>query len=168
MSPESDLQPTQSAKLVLSLVLPVFNEEQVVSVFLDRIEPIAQELRGRVDRVEIVFVDDGSTDRTVDRIISRTSDVLDIQIIKLSRNFRKDNALAAGLAHAKGDAVIPMDVDLQDPPELIPQMVDAWLNGAKVVNAKRSSRDTDSALKRFSSRAFYKIFNRLSDFHVEH
>ncbi|RYH06628.1 glycosyltransferase family 2 protein [Tropicimonas sp. IMCC6043] len=151
----------------LSLVVPVFNEEQAVPMFLDKMKPLVRELRDKIERVEVVFVDDGSADRTVAEIIERASDVLDIRIVKLSRNFRKDNALAAGLDHATGDAVIPMDVDLQDPPELIPQMVEAWLDGAKVVNAKRASRHNDSALKRSSSRAFYGAINLLSEFHVE-
>jgi glycosyltransferase involved in cell wall biosynthesis len=150
----------------LSLVIPVCNEESVVPHFMQAMEPVIRSLAGRVDRVEMVFVDDGSTDSTVARILDCAGPG-DIRIVKLSRNFRKDNALAAGLAHATGDAVIPMDIDLQDPPEMIPRMVDAWLAGAKVVNAKRASRAADSPLKRSTSRTFYSVFNRLSDFQVE-
>jgi len=151
----------------LSVIVPVLDEESVVPVFLERMETLAQDLRDKVDRVEIVFVDDGSSDRTVACILEWASKALDIKVIKLSRNFRKDSALAAGLDYATGDAVIPMDVDLQDPPELIPRMVDVWLDGAKMVNAKRISRATDNLIKRSTSKAFYKVFNSLCDFHVE-
>lgn len=84
--------------------------------------------------------------------------------MKLSRNFGKDAALAAGLAHARGDAVVPMDADLQDPLELLERMVAAWRDGAKVVNALRSDRLTDSWFKRTSARLFYGLFNRLSTY----
>lgn len=156
-----------AAGRTLSLVVPVYNEEAVVGTFLATIAALAEELAGRVGRVEVVFVDDGSTDGTVARILAHPPGALAIRVVRLSRNFRKDNALAAGLAHAKGDAVIPMDVDLQDPPELIPRMVEAWLAGAKVVNAKRASRAADSLVKRTTSRLFYRVFNRLSDYPVE-
>lgn len=154
----------------ISIVVPVFNEEEVVGVFLDAIERVARDVIDRFEQVahfEIVFVDDGSADRTSACILSRTSNVLDLRLVKLSRNFRKDNALAAGLAHATGDAVIPMDVDLQDPPEFVAKMVEAWIGGAKVVNSRRVSRERDSYLKRTTSNMFYKVFNRLSDYPVE-
>jgi len=145
----------------------VFNEEQAVPTFLERIGVIAQDLAGRIARLEVVFVDDGSTDATVARILEHPANGFDIRLVRLSRNFCKDNALSAGLAHARGDAVIPIDVDLQDPPELIPKMVDKWRAGAKVVNARRVSRAQDSAFKRKTSGWFYRVFNRLSDYTVD-
>ena len=151
----------------LSLVVPVLNEEQVVPMFLRTVEPLAEALNDKIQRFEVVFVDDGSTDQTIAAIQEFRSSLLDIRIVKLSRNFRKDNAMAAGLAYATGDAVIPIDVDLQDPPNLIPRMVDAWLNGAKVVNAKRASRDADNWFKKSTSRMFYRVFNGLADFEID-
>ena len=164
----------QSGKTIkqalISLVVPVYNEQEVLTAFFARIEPVAAEIiasSDRITQVEVVFVDDGSTDQTVERILAHRSEVMDLKLVKLSRNFRKDSALAAGLVHAGGDAVIPMDVDLQDPPEVIVQMISAWLDGAKVVNAKRASRNRDSFLKRTSSRMFYKVINRLSEYPIE-
>lgn len=175
MTPDPETPPDASAQSdgaaptdrLVSLVVPVLNEQDVVPAFLAAIEPVAAELLGMVGRVEVVFVDDGSTDRTIARIQDHAPGSFDIRIVKLSRSFRKDNAIAAGLAHAAGDAVIPIDVDLQDPPDLIPRMVAAWLDGAKVVNAKRASREADTWFKRTTSRAFYSVFNRLSDVRMD-
>jgi glycosyltransferase involved in cell wall biosynthesis len=155
---------TAEDRETLSLVVPVLNEEQAIPIFLDRIRLLAGQLGNLDMKLEVIFVDDGSRDMTVHRILSARSDGFQIRLVKLSRNFGKDSALAAGLAHATGQAVIPLDVDLQDPPELIPLMVDAWKNGAKIVNAKRKSRASDSLFKRTTSRWFYKVFNRLSDY----
>ncbi|WP_395688835.1 glycosyltransferase family 2 protein [Aestuariivirga sp.] len=155
---------TAEDRETLSLVVPVLNEEQAIPIFLGRIRLLADQLGNLDMKLEVIFVDDGSRDMTVHRILSARSDGFQIRLVKLSRNFGKDSALAAGLAHATGQAIIPLDVDLQDPPELIPLMVDAWKNGAKIVNAKRKSRASDSLFKRTTSRWFYKVFNRLSDY----
>lgn len=114
-------------------------------------------------RVEYVFVDDGSTDATVLEIQACMKDGPKIQLLVLSRNFGKDAALAAGLAHATGRAAIPIDVDLQDSPEVIPEMVQKWRDGAKVVNARRADRATDSWFKRVSAQLYYKVFNAVAD-----
>ncbi|MEM6548605.1 MAG: glycosyltransferase family 2 protein [Pseudomonadota bacterium] len=149
----------------ISLVVPVLNEEGQIDAFLDELaEPVEQlgRLLGHPEPVEIIFVDDGSTDATAALIANRLTARDDLRLVRLSRNFGKDPALAAGLAAARGDAVIPIDVDLQDPPEVIPNMVAAWLAGAKVVNAKRITRETDSYLKRRSAELFYRIYNKLA------
>ncbi|MCU0729412.1 MAG: glycosyltransferase family 2 protein, partial [Sphingopyxis sp.] len=112
---------------------------------------------------EYLFVDDGSTDRTPDVLSILSGLSPDVRFLRLSRNFGKEAALAAGLRHARGDAAIPMDVDLQDPPELIPAMVDHWLGGARVVNARRADRASDSVWKRWSARAFYRVINAVAD-----
>ena len=126
-------------KTTLSLIIPVLNEEEAVGLFLDEsVKALdqAMELIGPGAMAEWVFVNDGSTDAT--EVVLRTRAKKDprIKVINLSRNFGKEAALAAGLDHASGDAVIPIDVDLQDPPEVIVEMVKVWLDGAQVVNAR--------------------------------
>lgn len=144
----------------LSLLVPMYNEEEVVDTFFSEIIPI---LDGLPVPWEIVCVNDGSRDRTLEMLWSWNKDDKRIKVINLSRNFGKESAMTAALAYATGDAVIPIDADLQDPPLLIPKMVDLWLGGFDVVNAARSSRDSDSWLKRTTSRWFYKVINAISD-----
>lgn len=152
--------------LCLSIIVPVLNEQDSISRFLERTRPCvarALALVGPDATAEYVFVDDGSTDRTADvlTLLSRMNP--DIRMLRLSRNFGKEAALAAGLRHAGGDAVIPMDVDLQDPPDIIPAMVQHWLGGAKVVNARRAARTSDGWFKRSTASAFYRIINMMAD-----
>jgi glycosyltransferase involved in cell wall biosynthesis len=150
---------------VLSLLLPVFNEEDAIDVFMERIGPALEEALLYLapnGSHEIVFVDDGSTDRTVERIAAHAEQRPEVKLVRLSRNFGKDAALAAGLRYVSGDAVIPIDVDLQDPPEVIGKMVAAWIGGAEVVNAVRSSRKADSWFKRWSAAIFYRVYNSIS------
>lgn len=166
MQRSTDLPPTTT---LLSLVVPVFNEAESIDLFVARLTPVLAKLGdplGAAVQSEIVFVDDGSTDRTADVITRTGASSCRVQLVRLSRNFGKDAALAAGLAHARGDAVIPMDVDLQDPPELLPQMVKAWRNGAMIVNAVRTDRSNDSWAKRRSAEAFYNCINRLTNYPV--
>ncbi len=144
----------------ISLVVPVFNEEEAVTIFLARMRPILDELD---EAVEIIFVNDGSSDRTVDKLLSLRETDPRISIIDLSRNFGKEAALTAGLTEIEGDCGIIIDVDLQDPPEIIPEMVRRWRAGAEVVIAVRTDRSSDSLGKRMSARWFYGIFNTLSD-----
>ncbi len=161
--------PPQSGGL-LSLVVPVFNEEEVVNLFVMSVDghrPAILDALGPGGRIEIVFVDDGSRDRTPAIIADLAGRRPDIVLVKLSRNFGKDVALTAGLAHATGDAVIPMDVDLQDPPDAIPAMIAAWRKGAKVVNARRRSRGVDSWLKRATAAAFYRAYNRIASYPIQ-
>ena len=153
----------------LSIVIPVFNEQEGISAFLDAARPAvgrALALMGPGARAEYLFVDDGSADRTGDvlAILSRMSG--DIGCLTLSRNFGKEAALAAGIDHARGDAVIPIDVDLQDPPAVIVDMVRQWLAGAQIVNARRIDRSSDGWFKRWSARHFYRLLNRLSDYPI--
>lgn len=165
-SRKSSIAATKARKgSLLSIVVPVFNEESTVGLFLSAVDPFlveSRELLGRGSKTEIIFVDDGSQDQTLDRIKDQRLKNTTIRVVKLSRNFGKDSALAAGLDHAQGDAIVPMDVDLQDPPEILPKMVAAWLGGAKVVNAVRVDRESDSWFKRNSAEAFYDIYNRIS------
>jgi glycosyltransferase involved in cell wall biosynthesis len=123
--------------------------------------PILRDLSGL--RHEIVFVNDGSTDGTLPFLIAET--VLDpaIRVVDLSRNFGKEAALSAGLAEARGDAVIPFDADLQDPPDLIPRLVERWREGFEVVIARRVDRSCDGFLKRETANAFYRLHGRMTD-----
>ena len=155
---------------MISLIVPVFNEEEALPAFLAAIFPSVLEVKqilGASGRVEIVFVDDGSRDDTAQIIRQSKSTEFDIVLLRLSRNFGKESAITAGLKHARGDAVVPMDVDLQDPPELLPSMVRIWLQGRLIVNARRSQRNSDSFIKRATSGWFYSIFNQMSDYAIE-
>lgn len=143
----------------LSLVVPVFNEEANVPNFLERVIPILNEIG---DNWEIVFVNDGSRDATLDLLrLAHTCDQR-VRAIDFSRNFGKEIALCAGLDHTRGKAVIPIDVDLQDPPELIIEMVAKWRAGFDVVLAQRVDRSSDSWAKRTAAAAFYRVIAKLS------
>jgi glycosyltransferase involved in cell wall biosynthesis len=170
-NPSSAVNPASTPSgALLSLVVPVFNEEATIELFvlsIDGHRPAILEALGPRGRIEIVFVDDGSQDRSAEIIARLAERRPDIVLVKLSRNFGKDIALTAGLAHASGDAVIPIDVDLQDPPEIIPAMIAAWRAGAKVVNARRRSRGVDTWLKRLTAGAFYSVFNRISSYPIQ-
>ncbi len=144
---------------LVSLVVPVFNEKAVLPLFFDRVLPL---LEGLTLRWELVLVDDGSCDGTSAIIRAQMRTTGGIRLIRLSRNFGKEAAVTAGLTHAQGDAVIVLDVDLQDPPEHIPAMIERWLAGADVVLMQRRSRRGESWLKRTSAHAFYRLLSRVS------
>jgi polyisoprenyl-phosphate glycosyltransferase len=147
----------------LSVVVPVFNEAGVVSTFLDELGSTL--LKAQLS-YELVFVDDGSTDGTLDELIARTRGGEHLRVISLSRNFGKEAALTAGFDHAKGDVIIPMDVDLQDSPELILKFVDFWREGYDVVYGIREKRAGDPTAKRITASIFYRIFNLISDIKI--
>ena len=129
---------TREAKLV-SIVAPFYNEGEVVKSFYQAMSDVLDGLSET--RFEVICVDDGSRDDTLQRLIALTNRDARFSVIELSRNFGKEAALTAGLDAAKGDAVIPIDADLQDPPELIPTLIAAWQRGADVVLAERVDRD---------------------------
>jgi len=143
----------------VTLLIPVLNEESTVEIFLDTVSGV---LRTVDYDFEYLFVDDGSTDRTVEILKRRRAADKTVKIVQLSRNFGKEHALAAGLDFASGDAVIPMDVDMQDPPELIPEFLKHWEQGFEVVIGVRNERSCDSVLKRITAEIFYKIINLMS------
>ncbi len=148
----------------ISLVVPVFNEEDAVPAFYQAAQALQLPENGTL---ELVFVDDGSTDgtpRALAELAERDSRVV---VVEFSRNFGKEPALFAGLSYTTGDAVIPMDVDLQDPIEVIPQLLERWQDGADVVLAKRIDRSSDSRLKRLSAAGFYRFHNRISQPRIE-
>jgi len=153
----------------ISIVIPVYNEQESISAFLDAARPEvgrALALIGPHARAEYLFVNDGSSDRTADILTILARFNPEVRAISLSRNFGKEAALAAGIDHAQGDAVIPIDVDMQDPPELIVDMVREWLAGAQVVNARRVDRSSDGWFKRWSAQRFYRLLNRMSDYPI--
>lgn len=156
-------QPTKQR--LVSLVVPVFDEQEAVPKFLECIDGVFSSLSTFYD-YEVIFVNDGSRDATEFVIRSYMSDNPHLHLLNLSRNFGKEAALAAGLDHARGDVCIPIDVDLQDPPELIPEMLAHWTNGAKVVNARRADRASDGWVKRKTAQGFYRVFNALAEHRI--
>lgn len=144
---------------MLSIVIPVFNEEGVLDLFYERLR---RTLAPLAHRFEILFVDDGSSDRTTTLIRDLRDADPRIGLIALSRNFGKEMAMTAGLDHARGDAVIVIDADLQDPPELIPRLIEGWQQGYEVVYAQRVSRRGEPLLKRLTAFFFYRIATRMS------
>ena len=150
----------------VTLVVPVLNEADSIRHFLESVDAAiakAWQFPDEAPRFEFIFVDDGSTDPTATVVRALRKNDNRIKLISLSRNFGKEAALSAGLHAATGDAAIPMDVDLQDPPDLIRPMIEEWQAGAKVVNARRADRSADSLSKRISSRLFYWVMNAISD-----
>lgn len=148
----------------ISLIVPVFNEEETIGIFY---KTVREYVELKPYDVEIVFINDGSTDATESIIEAlATADPLVVPLL-LTRNFGKEPALFAGLDNASGDAVIPIDVDLQDPIEVIPQLIEKWLAGADVVLAKRVDRSVDGSLKRKTAEWFYKLHNKISTPRIE-
>jgi polyisoprenyl-phosphate glycosyltransferase len=152
-------RPTTPA-FTLSVVVPVFNEESVLPAFHRRLTEV---LGPVVPDVEIIYVDDGSSDGTPVLLQQLRRDDPKVSVVRFSRNFGKEAALTAGLEAAGGACVVAIDADLQHPPEYIPAMLQAWRDGADVVNMRRRSRDTETWFKRTAARAFYDILNRLSE-----
>lgn len=146
----------------ITLVVPVHNEESAVEPFLAAVEPQLSPLEKKGLNFDFVFVNDGSTDGTLQKLLELQESGSPMAIIDLSRNFGKEAALTAGLDECDADAAIPIDVDLQDPPELIPELVAKWLEGYEVVVAKRVDRSADSLFKSKSAAYFYRFHNWLS------
>jgi glycosyltransferase involved in cell wall biosynthesis len=145
---------------MISLVVPVYNEEEIIDRLVDEIEAV---LDG--NSWEAVFVDDGSVDRTLALLLERRRRDSRIAVLQLSRNWGHQAAISAGLTHARGDAVIVMDGDLQDPPSVIPKLLEEWRAGARVVVAERSSRH-EGWVSSLLFRAFYFILGHVSDYPI--
>jgi len=144
---------------LISIVVPAFNEEAVLPQFHQTISPVLSE---QPFDFEIVYINDGSSDNTLSIIKQLRESDKQVTLIDLSRNFGKEIALTAGLHKAAGDAVIVIDADLQDPPELIPELIREWQNGYDVVYAQRTHRKGESLLKRTTAHFFYRIIQRIS------
>lgn len=149
---------------VISLIVPVFNEEETINIFY---RTVRKELILPDCVVEIVFINDGSRDKTESIINGLAQDDELVKAFSFTRNFGKESALFCGLEHCSGDCAIPIDVDLQDPIDVIPKMISKWNEGYDVVLAKRTDRSSDSFLKRKSAEYFYKLDNYLSSTHIE-
>ena len=146
----------------ISLVIPMYNEEAMISLLFDTLkEKVVKPLSGHYE-VEIVAVNDGSKDQTLELLKKQIKDTPELVVVNLSRNWGQEPAIRAGLLTATGDCVIPMDADLQDPPEIIPQMIEMWEQGYEVVNAVRVSRKKDSSFKRNSAGFFYRYIDKIS------
>jgi glycosyltransferase involved in cell wall biosynthesis len=148
---------------VLSLVVPVKDEEEAIAPFVARVVDCLAKLKDPASKdFEILFVDDGSVDSTLERIRQAHQAEARVRAISLSRNFGKEAALTAGLDHARGQAVVPIDVDLQDPPEVLGEMLVQWRGGFDVVCGIRTDRETDSLPKRMTADLYYRAHNWLS------
>ena len=145
---------------LISVIIPIYNEQAVLPQLVQRLLPIMQYV---AHPFELILVDDGSTDQSRAMLIQYAQQYASIKAVLLSRNFGKEAALTAGLHHCSGDAVIVLDADLQDPPELIPSMVKAWREGAEVVRMTRRSRAGESGFKRLSAYVYYRLLSYLSD-----
>ena len=145
----------------LSLVVPVFNEAKAVDFFMAKVSEVFSSCA--TVRLELVFVNDGSTDDTLERLLQHQKKDSRVVIVDLSRNFGKEAALTAGLQIAKGQAVVPIDVDLQDPPEIIHNMISKWQEGYEVVLGRRINRNRDSWAKRASANWFYRLHNKIAN-----
>lgn len=143
---------------LLSIVIPVYNEQNNIKPLLERLLPILKPYR-----YEVIFVDDGSKDKTSEIIKEAGIKSKNLKLISFMRNFGHQMALTCGYQHASGDCVITLDADLQDPPDIIPQMIGKWQKGAKIVYAKREKRDVDNSFKKLTAHLFYKYINFLSD-----
>jgi Glycosyltransferases involved in cell wall biogenesis len=147
----------------IAIVIPAYNEEDNVEIAYKRLKEV---LDSTNYDYELIFVDDGSKDNTLSKLLELYEKDKKVKVISLSRNFGKEIALSAGLDYVDADAVIPFDVDLQDPPEVIPKLIAKFEEGYDVVNAVRIKREGETFLKRFTSKAFYRIINRLSDIEI--
>lgn len=156
-----DRQAATGSLLDVSLVVPVYNEADTVGLFIKRVGEVFDALD--TVRIEVVFVNDGSSDGTLDRLLDCQKRCPRVRVVDLSRNFGKEAALTAGLQAARGHVVVPIDVDLQDPPELILDMIAKWREGYDVVLGRRINRDADSWPKRVSATWFYRIHNWIAE-----
>lgn len=154
---------TPSEHIELSIVVPVFNEEQIIEALVQRMVAAAKAI---TPAYEIIFVNDGSRDGSLKKLQAACQENPRLRYISFSRNFGHQIAITAGMDYTKGDAIVTIDGDLQDPPELIPEMYEQYKNGYKVVYAKRHKRKGESFFKLFTAKAFYRIMARLVSFEI--
>ena len=151
--------------ITLSILVPVYNESEMLTTFHHEVCKVAASLPD--ENIELLYVNDGSTDDSWSLLESLKSNIVNIERINLSRNFGKEAAMTAGLDLVKGESVILLDADLQDPPSLIPQMLSKWREGFDVVNMKRTDRLGESRFKTASAHIYYRLLAALSDVPIE-
>lgn len=148
-------------KTLLSLAVPFYNEGEVISLFFKEVIPILENLEDI--QFEIVCVNDGSRDNTLQQLYWQAEKDPRVRVVDLTRNFGKEAALSAAIDESRGDIVIPFDADLQDPPRVIGLLIKKWREGYDVVLARRNNRESDSALKRWTAVMFYRLHNAVSE-----
>ncbi|MCR9256885.1 MAG: glycosyltransferase family 2 protein [Alphaproteobacteria bacterium] len=158
--PKDSSKPVTAPAKLISIVVPMHDESEALEPFRAAFDRLASSLPAY--RFEFICVDDGSRDDTLNKLLTIAEADPRYHVLELSRNFGKEAALTAGIEAAGGDAVIPIDADLQDPPELIPLMLEHWEKGAEVVLAQRSDRQNDGLMKRASANWFYDFYNKLA------
>lgn len=144
----------------ISIVVPMYNEIEAAPFFFEAIEKVIKACPSY--EFEIVAVNDGSKDDTLNYLLNKQESFKGLVVVDLSRNWGHESAVLAGLKEATGDAIIPIDADLQDPPEIIPEMIELWESGYQVVNAQRASRNKDTSFKKNTAGIYYKILNNMS------
>ena len=146
--------------MLLSVVVPCYNEEEVIPITHNRLIFVLEEI---TPQFELIYIDDGSQDETPNHLRQLQQHDQRVKVVFLSRNFGHQMAITAGLDHVSGDAVVLIDADLQDPPEVIKEMVNRWYEGYDVVYGVRTDRQGETPFKLWSAKAFYRMMNRLSD-----
>lgn len=153
----------QNNQALISIVLPVFNEAAGIK---NTIEILEKFIQYQTEQYELIFVDDGSTDKSIEIINKAQNKYSNIKIIEFSRNFGHQLAITAGIKYAKGDAVVVMDADLQDPPSVIPNMIKKWHAGYDVVYGKRLVREGETLFKKITAKTFYRVMQKISNIDI--
>jgi len=148
----------------ISIIIPTYNEEEVIKISYLRVKKVLEELDSY--DYEIIFIDDGSKDKTLNILNEIAKENRKVKVISFARNFGHQAAVTAGIKYITGDAIVIIDADLQDPPELIPEMIQLWEQGNEVIYGKRKTRKGESAFKLLSAKMFYKTLNALSDVEI--
>ncbi|MGR5442977.1 glycosyltransferase family 2 protein, partial [Vibrio mediterranei] len=153
----------QENQPVISIICPCYNEQEVLDIFMQRITPVLEQTGYSY---EVILINDGSRDNTLQVMSALREQNQYVRTVNLSRNFGKEAALTAGLDLARGEVVIPIDADLQDPPELILDFISEWQKGFDVVVAKRVDRSTDTWAKKLTAELFYKFHNAVAQVEI--
>jgi len=164
MRDAGEVSPHSAGQRLVSIIVPMYNEQEMVAEFHRRLSAVMAEMNAYA--FEILYINDGSRDRTLELLMKITDVDQRVQVLDLSRNFGKEAAMSAGLEHARGEAAIIIDADLQDPPELIPEMLKAWEDGYEMVCMQRVGRDGETLAKKLTARGFYALMKRVGETRV--